>query len=61
MQETTVWRDFHDYWLQPELPIEVHFVTYESLLEAPEATLTGLFSFLLNAESIEDMNICYHI
>lgn len=33
-QETTVYRDFHDYWLR-ETKIETYFVTYEELLEQP--------------------------
>ena len=60
-QETTVWRDFHDYWLKETLPIETYFVTYESLLEEPQKTLTGLLQFLLNRHSLEGMSIQNHI
>ena len=56
-QETTVWRDFHNYWLKESLPIETYFVTYEELVEEPAKALTGLFQFLLNVKSLEGLCI----
>lgn len=61
VQETTVWRDFHNYWLRSDLPIETYFVTYESLLESPKQTLSGLFQYLLSVPSIEGMAIASRI
>ena len=34
-QETTVWHDFHKYWLNKAMQIETYFVAYEELLIEP--------------------------
>ena len=28
-QEMTTWKDFHEYWLSENVPIQTYFVTYE--------------------------------
>ena len=60
-QETTVWEDFHDYWVERSREIPVHFIKYESLLLEPETALTDLFKFLLDKESLEGLTIAERI
>jgi hypothetical protein len=51
-QEIAVWRDFHSYWMDPDPLVPMYIVRYEDLLAAPEKTLSGLFSFLLNKKDL---------
>jgi hypothetical protein len=52
-QEITIWRKFHEYWMLEPL-ISTYIVRHEDLVENPRSTLTGLFKFLLNTDSISD-------
>lgn len=45
-QEITVWKDFHEFWLNSKIP--VHIIRFEDILTNPKATMMRLFRFLLN-------------
>ena len=49
-QDVTVWRDFHDFWLNAKIP--VHIIRYEDIVENPEPTLKSLLEFILNIDDI---------
>jgi len=51
MQEITVWKDFHDFWLNSKVP--VHIIRYEDILGNPKATMMKLMRFILNEPDIE--------
>ena len=50
-QEITVWKDFHEFWLQSKIP--VHLIRYEDILNDPKPTMVKLFKFILNTSHIE--------
>lgn len=50
-QEVSVWKDFHDFWLNSKIP--VHIIRYEDILRDPRPTMLKLFSFILNTPSLE--------
>lgn len=54
-QDITVWKDFHDFWLDAKIP--VHIIRYEDIVKTPESTLKSLLQFILNVESIEGTKI----
>ena len=39
-QEITVWKDFHDFWLNAKIP--VHIIRYEDILGEPKQTMMKL-------------------
>ena len=45
-QEITVWKDFHDFWLNAKIP--VHLIRYEDILGRPKETMMKLMRFILN-------------
>lgn len=49
-QDITVWKDFHEFWLNSRVP--VHIVRYEDLVKDPQPTLEGILKFALNASSL---------
>ena len=49
-QDVTVWKDFHDFWLNAKIP--VHIIRYEDIVENPEPTLKSLLEFILNIKDI---------
>jgi hypothetical protein len=49
-QDVTVWKDFHEFWLNAKIP--VHIVRYEDIVTAPEPTLKSLLEFILNVEDL---------
>lgn len=49
-QDTTVWKDFHDFWLNAKIPL--HIIRYEDIVSNPEPALRGLLEFILNVDSI---------
>lgn len=51
MQEITVWKDFHDFWLNSKIP--VHIIRYEDILGNPKATMMKLMRFIMNEPDIE--------
>jgi hypothetical protein len=51
MQEITVWKDFHDFWLNSKVP--VHLIRYEDILGNPKATMMSLMHLILNEPNIE--------
>lgn len=50
-QETTVWKDFHEFWLKAKIP--VHIIRFEDILSNPKPTMHSLFKFILNTPSLE--------
>ncbi|CDW83009.1 fbox domain containing protein [Stylonychia lemnae] len=50
-QEITVWKDFHDFWLNAKIP--VHLIRFEDILTDPRPTMIKLFKFILNTSHIE--------
>ena len=50
-QEITVWKDFHDFWLNAKIP--VHLIRFEDILKNPKPTLMSLLKFILNCPQIE--------
>ena len=55
VKEITVWNDFHDFWLNSEIP--VHLIRYEDILDDPKPALMKLMGFLLNEYSLEGTRI----
>ena len=49
-QDISVWKDFHDFWLNAKIP--VHIIRYEDIVQSPEPTLKSLLEFILNVETI---------
>lgn len=54
-QETTVWRDFYEYWTNN--PIPQYILRYEDILSKPLEVWTEAMCFLLNVESIKGTKI----
>jgi len=46
MQDITVWKDFHDFWIKAKIP--VHIIRYEDICQRPEQCLPELMKFILN-------------
>jgi hypothetical protein len=51
MQEITVWKDFHEYWMNSKIP--VHFIRFEDLLTNPKPNLMNLMRFILNESNLD--------
>jgi hypothetical protein len=51
MQEITVWKDFHDFWLNSKIP--VHLIRFEDIITNPKPTMMKLMRFILNEPNIE--------
>lgn len=54
-QEITVWKDFHDFWLNAKVP--VHLIKFEDILTNPNDTLMSLMRFVLNTDDITGSNM----
>ena len=54
-QDITVWKDFHDFWLNAKIP--VHIVRYEDIVTNPEPTLRELLKFILNQEDLSGTKV----
>ena len=54
-QDITVWKDFHDFWLNAKIP--VHIIRYEDILGNPEPTLRSLLEFILNVDDLKGTKI----
>lgn len=54
-QDISVWKDFHDFWLNAKIP--VHIIRYEDIVNTPEPTLKSLLEFILNVETISGTKI----
>ena len=54
-QEITVWKDFHDFWLNSKIP--VHVIRYEDILTNPKNTMMQLMKFIINEPNIEGTRI----
>lgn len=50
-QEITVWKDFHEFWLNAKIP--VHLIRFEDILHNPKPTMVKLFKFILNTPSLD--------
>jgi len=57
-QEITVWKDFHEFWLNAKVP--VHIIKFEDILSNPKNTMMSLMRFILN-EDIVGTNIELYI
>ena len=49
-QDITVWKDFHDFWINAKIP--VHIIRYEDVVSKPEPTLKSLLEYILNVQDI---------
>jgi hypothetical protein len=49
-QDITVWKDFHEFWINAKIP--VHIIRYEDIVATPEPALRSLLEFILNVDSI---------
>jgi hypothetical protein len=49
--EISVWKDFHDFWLNSKIP--VHLIRFEDILGNPKPTLMSLLSFILNESDLK--------
>jgi hypothetical protein len=49
--EVTVWRDFHDYWINAEMP--VHIIRYEDMVKRPRYAMTELMKFMYKLDDLE--------
>lgn len=54
-QEITVWKDFHDFWMNSKVP--VHIIRYEDILGDPKASMMKLMRFILNETNLEGTQI----
>ena len=54
-QDITVWKDFHDFWLNAKIP--VHIIRYEDIVQKPEPTLKSLLEFILNVDTISGTKV----
>jgi hypothetical protein len=54
-QDITVWKDFHDFWLNAKIP--VHIVRYEDVVNNPEPTLRELLKFILNQDDLSGTKV----
>lgn len=54
-QDITVWKDFHDFWLNAKIP--VHIIRYEDIVANPEPTLKSLLEFILNVKDISGTKV----
>lgn len=58
-QEITVWKDFHNFWLNSKVP--VHLIRYEDILGYPKPTMMKLMRFILNEASLEGTLIEHYV
>lgn len=49
--EITVWRDFHEFWLNAEMP--VHIIRYEDMVKRGRFAMTELMKFMYKLEDLE--------
>ena len=49
--EISVWRDFHEFWLNAEMP--VHIIRYEDMVKRPRYAMTELMKFMYKLEDLE--------
>lgn len=49
--EITVWRDFHEFWLNSDMP--VHVIRYEDMVKRGRYAMTELMKFMFKMEDIE--------
>jgi hypothetical protein len=49
--EITVWRDFHEFWLNADMP--VHVIRYEDMVKRGRYAMTELMKFMYKLEDIE--------
>ena len=54
-QDISVWKDFHDFWLNAKIP--VHIIRYEDIVQTPEPTLKSLLEFILNVDTISGTKV----
>ena len=54
-QDISVWKDFHDFWLNAKIP--VHIIRYEDIVQSPEPTLKSLLEFILNVDTIQGTKV----
>lgn len=47
----TVWKDFHDFWLNVKVP--VHIIRFEDILSRPRPCLSSLMKFIFGVADIE--------
>lgn len=58
-QDTTVWTDFHEFWLNSKVP--VHIIRYEDIVANPKPTLKSLLEFILNVRDIANTKIEHYL
>lgn len=58
-QEISVWKDFHDFWLNAKVP--VHLIRFEDILNNPKPTMLSLFQFILNTTDLSNTRIAHYI
>lgn len=58
-QEITVWKDFHEFWLNAKIP--VHIVKFEDIMFNPKIALMKLMKFVLNEPEIEGTLIEHYV
>jgi len=54
-QDITVWKDFHDFWLNAKIP--VHIIRYEDIVGNPAPCLKSLLEFILNVKDIKGTKV----
>ena len=58
-QDITVWKDFHDFWLNAKIP--VHIIRYEDIVAKPAPTLKSLLEFILNVNDISGSKVEHYL
>lgn len=58
-QDITVWKDFHDFWVNAKIP--VHIIRYEDIVSSPEPTLKSLLEFILNTKDISGTKVHHYL
>ena len=60
VKEIQVWRDFHEFWLQQEIPLLV--IRYEDLIRQPDKVIAHVVRFVLEVKNMgffdERINRC---
>ena len=58
-QDITVWKDFHDFWINAKIP--VHIIRYEDIVASPEPTLKNLLQYILNVKDLTGTKIEHYL
>lgn len=58
-QDITVWKDFHEFWINAKIP--VHVIRYEDIVANPKPTLKSLLEYVLNVNDINGTKLEHYL